>query len=279
MISECPNCFSKPHGNTPCLLYLNSLSKRLESQVKAQNQILNHYLATSSSLEKVEYPYDMFKNIEHPQACCDSCYQLPLTGTRYKCKKCPNFDLCFRCRHIKNHDHGSFWPITTSKFHLNKQCFACFGKIMDVVHKCIECGRDICHECLIVNGHQHDQIISFLPFDAIVEWNANKHLNKLKKDDEVVIKFVIFNSSLQEIKKIVVRDDGCPFVVVRKEIEVNCKYGCVAIVEVAGIVRGGAGSYNSKFEIVESVCDEIILPPIYIKMAVTEGLFSSFFKS
>ena len=131
----------------------------------------------------------------------------------------------------------------------------------------------------MVNGHPHERIISFLPFDVIAEWNANKNLNKLKKDDEVVIKFVIFNNSLQEMKKIVVRDDGCPFIVIRKEIEVNCKYGNVTVVEVAGVVRGGAGCYNCKFEIVESVCDEIILPPIFIKMAVTEGLFSSFFKS
>jgi hypothetical protein len=102
---------------------------------------------------------------------------------------------------------------------------------------------------------------------------------KLKKDEEVQIKFVIFNNSLQEIRRLTVRDEGCPFVVVRKEVDVVCKFQQIVVLEVSGIVRPGSGNFMGKFEIVESICEEVIAPPVFIKMSVSEGLFSSFFKS
>jgi len=43
----------------------------------------------------------------HANVACDSCNQLPLLGTRFKCAVCPNFDLCETCEQKGNHpiDH------------------------------------------------------------------------------------------------------------------------------------------------------------------------------
>lgn len=44
----------------------------------------------------------------HPGVECDSCKVQPITGPRYKCLVCPNFDLCQACeqRGLHNQDHS-----------------------------------------------------------------------------------------------------------------------------------------------------------------------------
>ncbi|CAF1116307.1 unnamed protein product, partial [Didymodactylos carnosus] len=34
---------------------------------------------------------------EHEHVCCDACQQIPITGVRYKCLQCPDYDLCQAC--------------------------------------------------------------------------------------------------------------------------------------------------------------------------------------
>lgn len=281
MSEKCSECDLESHDPIPCLHNLSKLCNRLEKQISTHSQTLKHYLDKSSSLNSIECNYDTFKFVEHIHACCDGCYELPLKGTRYKCKKCPNFDLCFNCRHTHPHTHSNFFPITTSKFHLNKQCNSCFGKIADIVYKCIVCGKELCHECLLVNGHEHEaeRIVSLMPFDIKLEWNCNKNLKRLKKGDEIIIKFVILNSSLQSIGKVMILAENCPIEFQRRETDLNLKYGKIAMIDLVGTINADAGQYLAKFEFVETFWESAICPPIEIKMNVTEGLFSSLFKS
>ena len=281
MSEKCLECDLDIHDPLPCLHNLNNICKRLESQITTYSQTLKYYQENSCSLNTIESAYDHFKFIEHIHACCDGCYELPLIGTRYKCKKCPNFDLCFKCRHTFPHKHANFFPITTSKYHINKQCNSCFGKIADIVYKCIVCGKDLCHECLLVNGHEHDRdrILSLMPFDTDLEWSSNKNLKRLRKGDEVNIKLVILNNSLQHIGKVVVVAENCPFEVPRIEIDLNLKYGKIGVIDLFGNISAESRHYDSKFEIVDTFWECAICPPISIKMVVTEGLFSSFFRS
>jgi len=41
----------------------------------------------------------------HQGVACDSCSKSPVTGIRYKCSVCPNFDFCEVCERTKEHPH------------------------------------------------------------------------------------------------------------------------------------------------------------------------------
>lgn len=41
----------------------------------------------------------------HDNVICDGCQINPITGIRYKCSVCPDFDLCEKCENEKPHDH------------------------------------------------------------------------------------------------------------------------------------------------------------------------------
>ena len=40
----------------------------------------------------------------HQNVTCDLCGESPLTGIRYKCLNCPDFDLCMKCEPIHSHE-------------------------------------------------------------------------------------------------------------------------------------------------------------------------------
>jgi E3 ubiquitin-protein ligase HERC2 len=45
----------------------------------------------------------------HPRIVCDGCQTCPITGPRFKCKVCPNFDFCQNCFYSgKDHAHTFF---------------------------------------------------------------------------------------------------------------------------------------------------------------------------
>jgi len=43
--------------------------------------------------------------IIHERVECDGCGVAPITGIRYKCSVCPNFDYCDKCEMEKPHSH------------------------------------------------------------------------------------------------------------------------------------------------------------------------------
>ena len=53
--------------------------------------------------------------IVHPGTRCDSCERSPITGTRYKCANCSNYDLCEQCEaqrdKVKHNEYHLFLQI------------------------------------------------------------------------------------------------------------------------------------------------------------------------
>ncbi|OMJ85236.1 hypothetical protein SteCoe_13472 [Stentor coeruleus] len=49
------------------------------------------------------------KDSFHEDVICDGCRINPITGLRYKCKVCENFDFCQKCRFTTPHNHNDFY--------------------------------------------------------------------------------------------------------------------------------------------------------------------------
>jgi hypothetical protein len=45
-------------------------------------------------------------NVVHQSVICDGCKKSPITGIRYKCSTCADFDLCEQCEATINHAHA-----------------------------------------------------------------------------------------------------------------------------------------------------------------------------
>lgn len=54
------------------------------------------------------------RNAVHQGITCDGCRARPVTGIRYKCVTCPDFDLCEACEAKGGHAHPFLkirWPV------------------------------------------------------------------------------------------------------------------------------------------------------------------------
>ena len=49
--------------------------------------------------------------ISHKNVTCDGCQQSPLIGSRYKCKSCPDYDLCGGCKKQGMHSQHEFFLV------------------------------------------------------------------------------------------------------------------------------------------------------------------------
>lgn len=48
----------------------------------------------------------MYPNEVHERVECDGCGVAPVTGVRYKCSVCKDFDYCEKCEESKDHPHA-----------------------------------------------------------------------------------------------------------------------------------------------------------------------------
>ena len=79
----------------------NSLIERINNpQLYRSSSSDDILLRTSPKIEKKEKPEI------HYHVTCDGCKVNPLRGTRYKCKKCENFDFCEDCYNKNKESHG-----------------------------------------------------------------------------------------------------------------------------------------------------------------------------
>jgi len=90
---------------------------------------------------------------------CDGCGVLPISGDRYKCTVCPDYDLCATCE--KKEIHPASHPLLKLKeparrdIHHGVTCDGCGVKpIEGVRYKCLVCPNfDLCAKCEEKNQH------------------------------------------------------------------------------------------------------------------------------
>jgi hypothetical protein len=96
---------------------------------------------------------------------CDGCGVVPISGDRYKCTICPDFDLCSLCE--KKEIHPASHPLLKLKeparrdIHHGVTCDGCGVKpIEGVRYKCLVCPNfDLCAKCEEKNQHPSDHTL------------------------------------------------------------------------------------------------------------------------
>jgi len=91
----------------------------------------------------------------HLNVSCDGCNMFPLIGTRFKCTKCENYDLCTNCENFHDESH----PVVvykkvqqeyrTEAVHTRIECDGCgMAPIVGPRYKCSVCPDfDLCDKC------------------------------------------------------------------------------------------------------------------------------------
>ena len=63
--------------------------------------------------DRSQHEHDQFIELSssacHEGVRCDGCDVKPMKGLRYKCKMCPDFDFCHKCRVSRSHPHTEFY--------------------------------------------------------------------------------------------------------------------------------------------------------------------------
>jgi len=96
----------------------------------------------------------------HVDIRCDGCHMFPVVGVRYKCTKCPNYDLCEQCEAKNTHprDH-ILLKINIAKLlgvvHEHIVCNGCHATpIVGIRFQCSICPDfDLCEHCKAKNTH------------------------------------------------------------------------------------------------------------------------------
>jgi len=96
---------------------------------------------------------------------CDGCGVLPISGDRYKCTVCPDYDLCSPCE--KKNLHPASHPLLKLKepgrrdIHHGVTCDGCGMKPIEGVRfKCLVCPNfDLCSSCEEKNQHPSDHTL------------------------------------------------------------------------------------------------------------------------
>ncbi|CAG8549603.1 16490_t:CDS:10 [Acaulospora morrowiae] len=104
--------------------------------------------------------------VVHHGVICDNCESI-IRGTRWKCAKCPNYDLCQACKpkspQIHRHPFRQLpFPINPHNHFSNSltqhsaTCDYCESVIVGIRHKCINCPDfDLCQNCIALAPTQH----------------------------------------------------------------------------------------------------------------------------
>lgn len=89
--------------NLDCFQYVrnqNFARSILDIWIYVYGTFCPHYLSSYSQVFMNAYIFTFFSNR------CNGCQMKPVTGPRFKCKTCDNFDFCEPCfRQRRNHRH------------------------------------------------------------------------------------------------------------------------------------------------------------------------------
>jgi len=121
------------------------------SEVHSEHSMIS--IITLDDTKDEEVHYGIFCNV------CDQ----DVTGTRYKCTVCDDYDLCEDCKSSGTHSEHSMISITYNE----ATCDNCNQEITGVRYKCIVCDDfDLCEECKTLEVHSEHSMISITILDV-----------------------------------------------------------------------------------------------------------------
>jgi len=120
-------------------------SKKLEKSISQRSQ---EETKTSCDTSRIE-------PVVHTHVTCDGCKASPITGIRYKCTTCPDFDFCEKCEENVEHPH-SFIKIKKPRGPVYT-CDGCgIAPISGIRYRCTHCHNfDFCETCEANTEHPH----------------------------------------------------------------------------------------------------------------------------
>lgn len=81
--------------------FYGDLMKVLKSEIRTYTtEIFQTLMADQVGKKATEQ-----QSVVHPDVICDGCNMSPITGIRYKCSVCPDYDLCSKCEASNIHSH------------------------------------------------------------------------------------------------------------------------------------------------------------------------------
>lgn len=91
-------------GGLPRKCFKRLIKKELDKQC---HQIFND-LMNCQEIGQSQEPGQINSSspVVHQNVECDGCGKAPITGVRYKCSVCKNFDFCSTCEERKGHEHA-----------------------------------------------------------------------------------------------------------------------------------------------------------------------------
>ena len=135
---------------------------------------------SENRVDRRSYVEKKMNNEIHEGVNCDSCGKENITGIRYKCMECPNYDMCESCMakpreqpelhsvskvHTNEHmilkvpkwSQTKKFPLLTNRekwVHKGIQCFHCNKQnIIGWRYLCVQCGINICEVCERTGEH------------------------------------------------------------------------------------------------------------------------------
>lgn len=134
------------------------------SQFSTQNQMNQGQFNTQSSNFNSSFSSVVEQDLSvHVNVRCDNCKTFPVTGRRYKCLQCNNFDYCEKCYLINKSVHSHVFNCITmqqEKVFSDVRCNGCQAvPIFRQRYKCNTCHDfDYCELCFKRNQgiHRHE---------------------------------------------------------------------------------------------------------------------------
>ncbi|XP_005106370.1 E3 ubiquitin-protein ligase mind-bomb isoform X2 [Aplysia californica] len=137
-------------------------------------------------------------DVVHTGVQCDACLVNPIRGIRYKCRMCPDFDLCANCKGQGCHSEHNMTEIAVPKtkkenvssgsdvIHTGIQCDACHvNPIRGIRYKCRECPDfDLCANCKGQGCHSEHNMTEI----AVPKTNVERRIDRY--DDSVMVRLL-----------------------------------------------------------------------------------------
>ncbi|CAO3663465.1 unnamed protein product [Umbelopsis ramanniana] len=163
----CDGCKTAGQHNHPSYHRFSAMQSSSPAAFNSRPQSHRHSQNRPRGFHRNRMPHPI------PIASCDFCDSV-INGTRYKCKDCPDFDLCERCIALADTQHPGHTfevsrthrprctaphpptPVTenSTNYHAGVRCDGCEKWIYGVRYKCGNCEDfDFCSKCEATEEH------------------------------------------------------------------------------------------------------------------------------